>query len=115
MTRAEARVTRAEATGTSSAEAPGMPRGEAAGMAPAEAPGVMPAEALDVSFAEAPACVSAPVACAHCALPVPPGPIDATADRQFCCQGCRAVWDLIHDRGLERYYALRVDGAAPAA
>ena len=62
--------------------------------------------------------VSAPitagaVACAHCGLAVPPAAVDATAPRQFCCEGCRAVWTILHEHGLERYYALRA-GAAPA-
>jgi P-type Cu2+ transporter len=62
--------------------------------------------------------VSAPatagaVSCAHCGLAVPAAAVDATAPRQFCCAGCRAVWAILHEHGLERYYALRA-GAAPA-
>jgi len=58
---------------------------------------------------------AAVAACAHCALPVPAGLIEEGAVRQFCCQGCRAVWNVIHDNGLGRYYALRTPGApAPA-
>ena len=53
------------------------------------------------------------VACAHCGLAVPAGAVDAAAPRQFCCEGCRAVWAILHEHGLERYYALR-EGAAPA-
>ena len=59
--------------------------------------------------------ISAPAACAHCGLPVPAGLIDAGAPRQFCCEGCRAVYAVIHEHGLERYYALRATPApAPA-
>jgi hypothetical protein len=62
--------------------------------------------------------VSAPttagaVSCAHCGLAVPAAAVDAAAPRQFCCEGCRAVWAILHEHGLERYYALR-EGAAPA-
>lgn len=53
------------------------------------------------------------VACAHCGLAVPTAAVDAAAPRQFCCEGCRAVWAILHEHGLERYYALRA-GAAPA-
>jgi Cu2+-exporting ATPase len=52
------------------------------------------------------------VACAHCGLVVPTAAVDAAAPRQFCCEGCRAVWAILHEHGLERYYALRA-GAAP--
>ena len=45
------------------------------------------------------------VACAHCALPVPDGFIEAAAPRQFCCSGCRTAWSIIHEHGLEDYYA----------
>jgi P-type Cu2+ transporter len=45
--------------------------------------------------------------CAHCGDTVPPGVIDDGAERQFCCAGCRTVYDIIHSCGLERYYALK--------
>ena len=48
-----------------------------------------------------------PVACAHCALPVPPGLVDPDADQQFCCAGCAGVYRMIHGCGLDRYYELR--------
>lgn len=47
------------------------------------------------------------VECTHCGLPVPAGLIDEAADKQFCCAGCRAVHDVIHSCGLDRYYAIR--------
>ena len=53
------------------------------------------------------------VACAHCGLAVPAAEVDSAVPRQFCCEGCRAVWAILHEHGLERYYALR-EGAAPA-
>ncbi|MCL4741600.1 MAG: cation-translocating P-type ATPase [Phycisphaerales bacterium] len=49
----------------------------------------------------------APVSCAHCALPVPPGLLEPESERQFCCEACRTVYGVIHGCGLERYYALR--------
>jgi Cu2+-exporting ATPase len=46
-------------------------------------------------------------ACAHCALPVPPALIDPDGDLQFCCHGCRTVYQAIHACGLQRFYDLR--------
>ena len=68
------------------------------------------AEAARAREAGAPA---GDVACAHCGLRVPAGRVETEAPRQFCCEGCRAVWAVIHEHGLERYYGLR-DCAAPA-
>ncbi|MFN0250038.1 MAG: heavy metal translocating P-type ATPase [Kofleriaceae bacterium] len=55
----------------------------------------------------------APVACAHCGLPVPDGRLrdDAPA---FCCSGCEIVHAAIAEHGLERYYDLRRADAAAA-
>lgn len=47
------------------------------------------------------------VACTHCGLPVPAGLVASDAPEQFCCEGCRAVYAVIHGCGLERYYRLR--------
>jgi P-type Cu2+ transporter len=58
--------------------------------------------------------IAGAVACAHCGLAVPTAAMDPAAPRQFCCEGCRAVWAILHEHGLERYYALRA-GAAPAS
>lgn len=57
------------------------------------------------------------VACAHCALPVPPGLIETNQPRQFCCHGCKAAWQLIHDEELAGYYAIcdQLDTAPPTA
>lgn len=46
------------------------------------------------------------VPCDHCRLPVPPGLIAANAERQFCCSGCSAAWQLIHASGLDAFYAM---------
>lgn len=53
-------------------------------------------------------------ACAHCGLDVPPGLVDASRERQFCCQGCDAAYTIIHGCGLEAYYKVR-EKATPAA
>ena len=53
-----------------------------------------------------PALAPAQAACAHCGLPVPDGLLEPLGPRQFCCSGCRAVWDLIYASGLGGYYAL---------
>ena len=53
------------------------------------------------------------VACAHCGLTVPEGLVEEDNPQQFCCSGCRAVWDLIHASGLERYYDLPERREAP--
>ena len=44
------------------------------------------------------------VACAHCSLPVPAGLVEENATEQFCCNGCRGVYQLLHDRGLGGFY-----------
>ncbi len=44
--------------------------------------------------------------CAHCLLPVPRSMHDPTRDDQFCCAGCHAVWQILHDHGLTGYYHL---------
>ena len=57
------------------------------------------------------------VLCDHCGLPVPAGLIEAQAEHQFCCGGCRAVFETIHACDLTAYYKLRdtAGKAAPAA
>ncbi len=44
--------------------------------------------------------------CVHCGLPVSEGALLEAASRSFCCAGCRTAWDILHDRGLEQYYAM---------
>lgn len=46
-------------------------------------------------------------ACAHCGLPVPPGLIESSSERQFCCSGCRTVFSIIHGADLGQYYRIR--------
>ncbi|MGO9112385.1 MAG: heavy metal translocating P-type ATPase [Thermoguttaceae bacterium] len=45
--------------------------------------------------------------CAHCGLPVPLGLIQPDEELQFCCGGCRTVYQVIYGCGLERFYRLR--------
>ncbi len=52
---------------------------------------------------------ASPVFCAHCGLPVPAGLVVDGDDLQFCCQGCRAVYEAIHGAGLAGFYQLRED------
>src|SRR4051812_40365879 len=49
----------------------------------------------------------AAVACAHCSLPVPAGLVVSGEEHQFCCAGCRAVYETIRACGLDSYYRLR--------
>lgn len=49
-----------------------------------------------------PASSSSP--CAHCGLPAP---ASTPGQPSFCCPGCRTVYELLHEVGLERYYDLR--------
>ena len=47
------------------------------------------------------------VSCSHCGSAVPSGLLDPVAVEQFCCAGCRAVFETIHACGLDSYYRLR--------
>lgn len=40
--------------------------------------------------------------CLHCGASVPNAEVS-----EFCCQGCAAVYSLLHERGLEDFYVLR--------
>ena len=53
-----------------------------------------------------PAGVATAVACAHCELDVPAGLVDRAEARQFCCAGCRTAYAILHEHGLDAYYAL---------
>lgn len=55
------------------------------------------------------------VRCTHCGLPVPSGLVDPASDVQFCCQGCRTVYHVIHGCGLDRFYRLREAAEAAEA
>ncbi len=51
--------------------------------------------------------VNETILCDHCGLPVPAGLVDAEAELQFCCSGCRLAYQIIHDHGLGGFYGLR--------
>ena len=44
--------------------------------------------------------------CDHCGLDVPAGLVRREATRQFCCSGCQTAYAIIHQHGLDAYYAL---------
>jgi len=56
--------------------------------------------------------VRSATACGHCGDPVPATRIDAASDTQFCCDGCRVVFAMLKQHGLDGYYEL---GAAEPA
>ncbi len=51
--------------------------------------------------------------CTHCGLPVPVGMVEPGAAEQFCCNGCRTVYAVLHDVGLDAYYDLRESAGEP--
>jgi Cu2+-exporting ATPase len=53
------------------------------------------------------------VECNHCSLPVPAGLVEADADLQFCCNGCRVAYEVIHEHGLDGYYDIKSRIEAP--
>jgi len=57
---------------------------------------------------EAPAQDARPLSCLHCQLPLANGQAGA-----FCCRGCEAVYALLHDGELDRYYSLRRGSGRP--
>ncbi|HMN96691.1 MAG TPA: cation-translocating P-type ATPase [Phycisphaerales bacterium] len=61
----------------------------------------------------APAPATTPAECAHCGAEVPRGLLVPGAEKQFCCQGCRCVHELLGACGFDRYYALREAAEAP--
>jgi Cu2+-exporting ATPase len=56
---------------------------------------------------------TASIACDHCGLDVPQSRVDGSAGHRFCCDGCQAVWTVLHDAGLETYYTLRRGAGTP--
>lgn len=48
-------------------------------------------------------------ACKHCGLTFKP----SEQELEFCCNGCRYVYQLIHDEGLNKFYSLK-DTVLPA-
>ena len=47
------------------------------------------------------------VECDHCSLSVPAGLVEANAELQFCCNGCRVAFEVIHEHGLDGYYDIK--------
>jgi P-type Cu2+ transporter len=47
------------------------------------------------------------VTCTHCGAPVPPGLVVPQAEQQFCCNGCRSVWQILHEVDAGDFYRLR--------
>ncbi|MFO0728904.1 MAG: heavy metal translocating P-type ATPase [Myxococcota bacterium] len=54
------------------------------------------------------------VHCAHCNNLVPPGLVQAGAERQFCCGGCQTVFEVLSGKGLTEYYARRAESVGAA-
>ena len=53
--------------------------------------------------------------CTHCTLVVPAGLVVAGAARQFCCAACRTAFAIIHEHGLDDYYAFAERRDRPVA
>jgi Cu2+-exporting ATPase len=51
----------------------------------------------------------ADVRCTHCGLPVPKGLVNPDSELQFCCGGCKMVYETIHGCGLQKFYDIRDD------
>jgi len=64
-------------------------------------------EAVNPDAGQARPAPRASPACDHCGLPVPAGLVDESAREQFCCAGCRTVYEVIHGCQLERFYRIR--------
>ena len=45
--------------------------------------------------------------CHHCGLPVPVGLLRKNAKHQFCCNGCKTVYSIIHETGMGYFYKIR--------
>jgi Cu2+-exporting ATPase len=63
--------------------------------------------AIQANPTTTPAATREQVCCIHCALPVPAGLIEPDTEQQFCCNGCRTVYSILHDQGLDQYYRIR--------
>ena len=53
--------------------------------------------------------------CLHCGASVEVDGMICTDGQVFCCSGCRVVYQLIRDQGLERFYELRDGPQLPVA
>jgi Cu2+-exporting ATPase len=51
--------------------------------------------------------------CLHCGNGL--GHFWSTDDGPFCCRGCKAVYEMIHQANLDRYYDIKPETHAPAA
>lgn len=47
------------------------------------------------------------ICCTHCELPVPAGLVEPDSEQQFCCAGCKTVFNVLSAGGLEGYYRVR--------
>ncbi len=54
---------------------------------------------------------TAAIQCSHCSMPVPRGLIDPDAENQYCCQGCKTAYSIIHDHGLDGFYDMTATSA----
>ena len=72
--------------------------------------------ATDTSYSAQPPAQSASecVACAHCGLPVPGAQAHEQDPLQFCCSGCRTVYQALRANGLTAYYSQREPPFVPA-
>src|SRR5690606_38211741 len=70
---------------------------------------VLVARAVPGTPFASPGGVQARSTCLHCATPIPA----SMAGKDFCCNGCEAVYGLLHREGLGRYYELAGDRRAP--
>ena len=50
--------------------------------------------------------VGATISCAHCGLEVPSRRVREGEELQFCCDGCRQVYAVLNQLGMEGYYDL---------
>ncbi len=64
----------------------------------------MTAGTLQPSGKEEPSAVY-DLACDHCGEPCPSRDI-TIGDKQFCCEGCRTVYDILQSNGLCKYYEI---------
>ena len=48
--------------------------------------------------------------CAHCGTP-----FSGVPEERFCCRGCKFVWRVIHDNGLDQFYQIRGKATLPPA
>jgi Cu2+-exporting ATPase len=48
-----------------------------------------------------------PSCCAHCGADVPAGLVRQVEQEQFCCNGCRTAYEILHGAGLDEFYGIR--------